>query len=112
MSKRLLGIIFILLYVLSGSYPTQAQSNEGALAGTVVDPTGNSVAGATVTATNSGTGQTFRSVTTSDGQFRYPVLTIGDYNVSVTATGFKTAQRNAVAVQIQSTTSLDISLAI
>jgi hypothetical protein len=112
MSKRLLGIVFVLLYAVLGSHLTHAQSNEGTLAGTVVDPTGNVVAGATVTATNPGTGQAFHSVTTGDGQFRFPVLTIGDYNVSVTATGFKTAQRNAVAVQIESTTSLDISLAV
>jgi hypothetical protein len=112
MSKRFLKVILSLVLAAISSIPLHAQSNEGALAGTVLDPTGNAVAGANVTATNAGTGQSFKSVTTSDGQFRFPVLTIGDYNVSVSSTGFKNAERTGVAVQIESTTSLDITLAV
>ncbi len=112
MSKRFLKIILTLILGGLSRNLMFAQSNEGALAGTVLDPTGNVVAGANVNATNAGTGQSFKSVSTADGQFRFPVLTIGDYNVNVSAAGFKSAQRNGVAVQIQSTTTLDISLTV
>jgi hypothetical protein len=57
MSKRFLGIVFMFVFVSICSSLAYAQSNEGALAGTVVDPTGNVVPGAAVTATNSATGQ-------------------------------------------------------
>jgi hypothetical protein len=89
-----------------------AQSNEGSLSGTVTDPTGNIVAGAAVTAANLANGQSFKTETGGEGQYRFPVLAIGNYNVTVSAKGFKTTTRNGVAVQIQSTTTLDIQVAI
>jgi Carboxypeptidase regulatory-like domain len=111
MSKRFINIAFFVM-VAVGSSLLHAQSNEGALAGTILDPSGNAVTGAVVTAANAATGQSFKIVTTADGQYRFPVLTIGDYRVTVSATGFKNADRTGVAVQIQSTTSLDIQLSV
>jgi len=107
--QRLVSILFIGMISAIGA---AAQSNEGSIAGTVTDPAGNAIAGVDVTATNTGTGQSFKSVTTAEGQFRFPVLTIGNYSVSVSAPGFKTAERTGVAVQIQSTTSLDIQVQV
>jgi len=104
--------ICILAIGLLATMTLRAQSNEGALAGTVTDPTGKTVAGAVVTAANAATGQSFKSVTSSDGQYRFPVLTIGDYRVTAVAKGFKTTTRSGVAVQIQSTSSLDIQLSL
>jgi len=56
MSKRFLKIFLVLALLALGSTLLHAQSNEGALAGTILDPTGNVVAGANVIATNAGTG--------------------------------------------------------
>jgi len=112
MRKRLLKVSLAVALMCMGIGQLRAQSNEGALAGTVTDPSGNVVSGAIVTAANAATGQSFKAVATTDGQFRFPVLTIGNYNVSVSAPGFKTAERTGVAVQIQSTTSLDIQVAV
>jgi hypothetical protein len=110
--KRFLWLYLAAALLVSGASLLHAQSNEGSLAGTVLDPTGNTVAGANVTAANVGTGQSVKSVTTGDGQFRFPNLVIGDYNVSVSAAGFKNATRTGVAVQIESTSTLDITLAV
>jgi hypothetical protein len=112
MSKRFLDTVLILVFVAMCSSLVHAQSNEGALAGTVLDPTGNAVPGAAVTATNSSTGQSFKTIATPTGNYHFPVLVVGTYDVTATAPGFKKAQRTGVAVQIQSTTSLDIQLAV
>ena len=112
MSKRFLSIIFTLVFFGTGSGLAHAQSNEGALAGTILDPSGNVVAGAAVAAVNSATGQSFRTIATPTGNYHFPVLAVGTYNITATAPGFKTAQRTGVAVQIQSTTSLDIQLTL
>ena len=89
-----------------------AQSNEGSLSGTVTDPAGAVVPNATVTATNVAAGQTLTTITTSSGAYHFPQLTVGAYNVTVTAPGFKKVQQSGVVVQIQTTTALDIKLSV
>ena len=111
MSKRFLE--FAIFFLLCTSvFTLHAQSNEGALGGTILDPTGNAVAGAVVSVTNVSTGQSNQTTATATGNYHFPALLVGVYNVSVSAAGFKTAERSGVAVQIQSTTSLDIGLVI
>lgn len=110
-SKRFLKIAACAFLAIHWSI-LHAQSNEGALAGTITDPTGSAVVGASVNAADLSTGQSFKAVSTTTGGYRFPVLLVGTYTVTVTAPGFKVAQRNGVAVQIQSTTSLDIQLTI
>ena len=64
----------------------------GAIVGTVKDPTGAVVRGATVTLVQSGTNATQTTTTDSDGRFAFPSVATGDYTLTVTMTGFlKTA---------------------
>ncbi len=63
--RRILGILVALaLLAVAGN----AQTFRGAVNGTVTDPSGAMVAGASVKATNSGTGIVQTTTTTSDGQ--------------------------------------------
>src|ERR1700742_4612019 len=67
----------------------QTQSTAADLSGTVVDPNGAVVAGATVTAKNNSTGLT-RTVTANDqGEFQIIALPPGDYEISAEAANFK-----------------------
>lgn len=61
----------------------------GEIAGTVTDATGAVVPGATVTITNTSTGQTVSQTTDSDGQFSREGLVAGNYSVAVDRSGFK-----------------------
>src|SRR5688572_16029798 len=66
----------------------QSQSTTGTVQGTVVDPNGAVVAGATITVRNIDTGFE-RSVTSnSDGFFTAPLLPLGRYRVTSKASGF------------------------
>src|SRR5207247_7305635 len=93
---RLLCCAFALfLAVLLTSLPLFAQKITGDISGTVQDSTGAVVKGATVTASNTATGET-RSATTSDaGFYRIVELPPGTYKVTATAQGFKTVTREA-----------------
>ncbi len=77
---------------------TQAQSAGGTIAGTVTDTTGALVANATVTATGADTGTIYSTVSTAGGEFRFPQMQLGRYNVKVTATGFQSLTLNGILV--------------
>src|SRR5712692_3769689 len=70
-----------------------AQSDRGTLAGTILDSSGAVVSGAAITATGVGTGTVYNAVSGSSGGYRIPDIRVGSYNVRVTGTGFKTAER-------------------
>src|SRR5581483_11484402 len=92
--------------------PTQAQTVYGSMAGTVTDPSGAVVAGATVQAKGEQSGATSQTVTTSAGAYRFPELPIGAYDITVTAAGFQPETLTGVRVNLQITTALDVSLKI
>jgi uncharacterized protein YfaS (alpha-2-macroglobulin family) len=61
------------------------------IAGTVVDPSGAAAPNTTVEARMVSTGKTRTAITNASGQFRLPALPAGDYEVRVSAQGFKVA---------------------
>ena len=98
-----------MLILLTGSV-MRAQSVHGTLAGTVADSTGAVIAGAKVDVVNTGTASTYTATTTSAGIFRFEDVALGNYVVTVTAQGFKTAVTKGVLVQIGTVASVSISL--
>lgn len=88
---RLSRFFTFLVIVLIATAAASAQVTTAAVNGRVVDGQGNVVAGATVTATNKGTGQTRTAVTNSDGEFVLSELTPGRYSISVEASSFSKA---------------------
>src|SRR2546425_6799381 len=88
------------------------QSSRGSLAGTILDSSGAVVGNATVTATGVGTGSVYNTTSTSSGGYRIPDMQLGAYNVKTSATGFKTAEQTGVVIQVNSVTSLNITLQV
>src|SRR5271154_6859397 len=87
-----------------------AQTFRGTILGTVTDSSGASVVGATVTIKNTGTGLTRTVTTAEDGSYSVPELPIGNYNVTVTLTGFKSGVVNALAVDVSTLVRADVAL--
>jgi hypothetical protein len=77
----------ILLFSLPALSP--AQVTTATLYGTVTDPTGAAVAGATVVASNERTNGTWTTNTNVDGGFTFTFLPVGRYSVVIRAAGFK-----------------------
>src|SRR5260370_6380520 len=69
-------------------FPVAAQDTTGKIVGTVTDPSGAVVAGATVTATNTGTGTARQTSSDRQGHYQILELPIGRYEVAAEATGF------------------------
>ena len=80
--------------------PAFGQMNTAEIAGQVKDPSGASIAGATVLATQTATQQKYNAVTNEAGQFLLPQLSLGEYTLTVTAQGFKQAVQEHVALHV------------
>ncbi len=83
--------VFALTIILFfAGQPAMGQVLTGTVKGTVVDPDGRPVAGATVTVTNQERATENRATTGEDGNFVIPSLVPGKYNLTIeTTTGFK-----------------------
>ncbi|PYV56160.1 MAG: hypothetical protein DMG96_42500 [Acidobacteria bacterium] len=64
-------------------------SSTGAIRGTVLDPSGNRVAGATLALVNDATGAHYEQTSGHNGQFAFELLPPGDYSARVTAEGIR-----------------------
>ena len=81
------------------------------LAGTVKDPTGAVLPGATVTIHNNGTGANRAITSDSAGQYVAPSLIPGDYTITVVASGFSTYTVKSYVLQVDQKATLDVPLA-
>src|SRR5437879_835199 len=90
-----------------------AQSTtDGAIGGTVMDPSGAAVVGASVTVKNSSTNAE-QSVTTDDtGYYRVARLQPGSYLVTIMASGFANVRAESVVVEVGSLTELSPRLSV
>ena len=70
-----------------------AQSSTSSVTGTVVDPQGNVVPGATVTLTNAQKNFTRTQTTTDNGSFAFSLIPPGQYQIEAEAKGFILQQR-------------------
>jgi hypothetical protein len=107
--RRLLASVVVLVMFVAAGY---SQTFRGAINGTVSDPTGAMVAGATVKATNVGTGVTLTTVTTSDGQFAFQDIPLGTYKISVSAGGFSSVTTDNVTVTAGAVYTLPVKLKV
>src|SRR5215467_2900352 len=85
-----------------------AQVPTGTIAGVGRDPSGAALAGANVTVTSQSTGFSRSTVTSELGNFSFPVLSAGEYEVSFEAPGFQRLVRH-VTVEAGTTTTADFS---
>jgi len=89
-----------------------AQVDRAVLEGTVTDPTGATISGATVKVLAVVTGLAQEQRTNSKGYYRFPGLAVGRYSLTVTDTGFKTKVIEDLIVQVGQTRTLDTTLAV
>src|ERR1700690_420805 len=84
----------------------------GSISGTVKDGSGAVVSGATLVATNTGTG--IRQTTTTDdkGSYSFPSLPIGTYDLDVARPGFKPYRRTGVVIDANSVLVVDAILEV
>jgi len=91
MIKVLTRISLLLIFIAISSGIVCAQVTTADITGRVLDTQGRVVTGATVTATNKGTGQSRTATTNDSGDYTITQLSPGKYDITVEATSFSKA---------------------
>jgi Carboxypeptidase regulatory-like domain/TonB-dependent Receptor Plug Domain len=89
-----------------------AQEFRATVTGTVTDPGGLALPGATVTATNTQTNETASAVSSSDGIYNLPFLKPGLYTITVELEGFRKHTQEKVQLEVGSTLTLAVQMQI
>ncbi len=97
--------------LLTDAPMTAQTSGTGALTVTVTDPSGATIAGASVTVSNAAA-VTRKQVTDASGSYTFSLLPPGAYKVSISAAGFKTAELPSVPVNVSETGVLNQALQV
>jgi hypothetical protein len=84
----------------------------GNIQGTVSDATGAVIANAAITLTDTQTQVEHKTVSSSGGVFSFPNLPVGNYNLSVTASGFKRYTRTNMVLEVGSNIGINVSLSV
>jgi hypothetical protein len=89
-----------------------AQTTYGSIAGTVADSSGAAISDAQVTLTNIGTAEKRVQQTGSDGLYSFVNLLPGRYRIDAEKTGFKHTSQSEVVVQVQQTSSINLTMQV
>jgi hypothetical protein len=109
-SVRFAAVCVALVAVLIGANPVPAQDVTATITGTVMDPTGGAVVGATVTAKSVERGTIFRSESNEAGIYRITQLPVGNYELRVEKNGFQTSLYPAFALVLNQVARIDVQL--
>ena len=82
----------------------------GKITGLVKDQTDAVIAGATVVATNTATGVKQTTKTDEQGTYSFPVLPVGQYQIEVTADGFKPYKTRGLTIDINTALTVDVTM--
>jgi carboxypeptidase family protein len=107
-NRKVQRLIFLILTLLFPCF-LFAQSFRGSIRGQVVDPNGNVIVGAKVSAKNSGTSQVRETVTAEDGSYVLAELPAGEYVVVAEYSGLSPVGQNVI-VNVGSDTTANFDL--
>jgi len=100
-------VLFALMGAVSLSF---GQAQKGTISGTVTDQQGAVIAGAAVEVANIATGEKVTATSSDNGAYTIPNLTVGKYNVSISAAGFSSTILKEVPVSVSFNTTADATL--
>jgi hypothetical protein len=113
MNSHLQKCFFVLaIIVVFGLSAFGQNMSTGSLSGTVTDPKGDVVPGATVVVRNNATNQEFTTQTNAEGAFTVPALGEGLYSATIAAQGFKTAAVTDIKINVGTPSSIKVALEI
>ena len=105
-------VLVLLLCLFVSQAPLSAQTTTGSIVGTVTDPSGAVIAGASVTVTNVDTSIATKATTDNTGNYVVTPLPVGRYSVTVEAAGFKKSLRSDITVNVQDRIRVDAALEV
>ena len=92
--------------------PAAAQTLYGSIVGTVSDAQGAAIPGATITATNDGTGHKVEAVSDSDGHYSFRNLLPGVYTLGASLQGFRELHQTGLRVSANTAVRVELKLEV
>jgi hypothetical protein len=99
--------VFFLLAITAAAQTVSTQ-----ILGLVSDPTGAVVPGAVITAKRIETGDVRSTVSNETGNYIFPLVDSGTYDITCTAAGFKSEARRGVPIELQQKARLDFQMQV
>jgi hypothetical protein len=111
LSKRVVVVVALCcLFALTPSALFSQTASTGTVAGTVTDPSGAAVVGATVTLVDPSTNDTRTTTTNDAGRFIFANVVPGTYNASVNKSGFRVTKITGEVVTVGSALTLNVTM--
>jgi hypothetical protein len=98
-----------LLFLMPCTLPAQ---QSGSINGAVTDESGGAIPNAQVVLTNAAQGTTFNATSNSTGEYGFPALEPGTYNLQVTAPGYKQYDATGIVLRVSRQERVDARLSI
>ena len=105
-------LVAFLLALLSATAGWAQHTFRGGVNGSVTDQSGAAIPSATVEITNTATNTTLKTVSSSAGEYSFPELNIGKYDMVATAAGFKQTKITGISVSAGVIFTQPVKLAI
>ena len=84
----------------------------GSISGTIADPSGAAVAGATLRLVNTAQQTIYQVISDKQGLYSFPNLPVGRYDLTISASGFSTQRKTNLTVDTDSAIRVDVGLVI
>jgi hypothetical protein len=105
---RFVAVLLVMLMAVGVAHAGTTAS----ISGTVTDPSGAAIAGATVTATNVETGVAATQQTNAQGFYSFQSLPLGKYTVDVEQKGFKVYRQTGLVLDVNAALVVDVALQV
>ncbi len=103
------AVFAVLAIALLCALASQAATS-GSISGTVKDPSGAVLPGASLILRNTSLGTQYKTTADANGYYSFPNLPVGEYDLTLTQPGFKAMQKSGIVVDMDSALQIDISM--
>src|SRR6266850_911218 len=108
--QNILTAALVAVVILFAAPLANAQSTGGRIRGTVSDPSGSAVPGATVQLINEATHATREVQSGANGEYIFIEVPVGSYEIDLTLQGFKKYVRKRIILDLNQVLTVDIGL--
>jgi hypothetical protein len=110
---RMVRLFAMSLALIAGAYSAgAAQATSGTISGIVADESQGVITSASVTVRNVGTNESRSTATNSEGRYRFPNLPVGNYEITVQASGFAKLVRSGIELLLNQDAVVNMTLKV
>ena len=108
----LLRLFLLSTILMSSAHLLSGQAMDGNLTGTISDPSGSALKGATLDLFNGATGVRFSTQSSDAGVYRFTNVLPGRYQLTATLAGFQAGGVQNLAIELNKTSTVNLTLTV